>query len=412
MKPAALLTALTPRCTVSEPTTLRGMAWDHPRARDPLQAIAAEWSRHHPVAVKWDARSLKQFEDQPLEELATAYDLILIDHPFVGFAATSDLIWPVDDWVDTAYLKDQAAHSVGPSYASYGWHGKQWALAIDAACQVSAVREDLWAAAGRGALPETWEDVAQLAAELSGGPHQVALPLNPNHAYCAFLSVGVSLAGRDFWPMGGHVNRVAGRRALEFLRWLAGLVHPASRSDDPIAMSDRMTRSDVIIYVPLMFGYSSYSRLGFRPHLLSFHDAPAGSSGTSGSVLGGVGLALSARSAHRELAADLARTIAAPEVQSGLYARAGGQPGHAAAWISSAVNEQTRGFFNATRNTMEQAFVRPRVRGHRSFQPLAGELIHQFLWSRDLPAETCLSEYGQLVESLMPEWLAAVAEKS
>ena len=392
---------------MSEPTTLHGIAWDHPRARDPLEAVAAEWSAQHAIAVKWDARTLKQFEDQPLEELATAYDLVLIDHPFVGFAATSDLIVPVDDWVGPTYLEDQAAHSVGPSYPSYGWGRKQWALAIDAACQVSAVREDLWAGARLGSLPDTWELVAELAAECSGGPHQIALPLSPNHAYCAFLSVGVSLAGRDFWPMGRPVNRAAGLQSLEFLRRLAKLVHPGSRIDDPIAMSDRMSQSDAILYVPLMFGYSNYSRPGFRPHRLSFHDAPRQSSGILGSVLGGVGLALSARSAHRDLAADLARYLAAPEVQSGLYARAGGQPGHAAAWISPVVNEQTRGFFAATRNSMEQAFVRPRVPGHRSFQPLAGEVIHQCIWSGKLSAEACLSEYGRLVESLLPDWLAA-----
>lgn len=393
--------------TVSPRITVRGMAWDHPRARDPLEAIAAEWFRHRAIAVKWDARTLKQFEDQPLEELATAYDLILIDHPFVGFAAASGLIVPVDDWVDAAYLEDQAAHSVGPSYASYRWQGKQWALAIDAACQVSAVREDLWSAAGLGSLPVTWELVAELSAECSGGSHQIALPLNPNHAYCAFLSVGVSLAGPDFWPLGGNVNRVAGRQSLEFLRRLARLVHPASRDGDPIAISDRMARSDAILYVPLMFGYSSYSRRGFRPHLLSFRDAPCQSSKLRGSVLGGVGLALSARSAHRELAADLARFIASPEVQCGLYASAGGQPGHAAAWTSTVVNEQTNSFFTATRNTIEHAFVRPRVPGHRSFQPLAGELIHQFIWSGYPSAEDCLSEYGRLVQSLLLDWLAA-----
>ena len=146
-------------------TDLRGMAWDHPRARDPLAAISAAWSKTNGVAVHWDARPLKDFEDQPLEELASRYDLVLIDYPFVGVAAKSGLIWcAVNDWVDAAYLADQGEHSVGPSFASYDWAGKQWALAIDAACQVSAVRDDLWRAAKLGALPSTWDQVAQLAA--------------------------------------------------------------------------------------------------------------------------------------------------------------------------------------------------------------------------------------------------------
>ena len=165
---------------------LRGMAWDHPRARDPLEAISADWMRGRDVSVEWDARPLKDFEDQPLEELATTYDLILIDHPFVATAASSGLIAPVNDWVDARYLADQAEHSVGPSYASYSWDGKQWALAIDAACQVSAVREDLWNAAQR-TLPETWAQVFDLAGSLQRATCRVGVPLNPNHAYCAFL---------------------------------------------------------------------------------------------------------------------------------------------------------------------------------------------------------------------------------
>ena len=35
-------------------------------------------------------------------------------------------------------------------------------------------------------------------------------------------------------------------------------------ADDPIGISDRMSSTDEIVYVPLMFGYSNYARAGFR----------------------------------------------------------------------------------------------------------------------------------------------------
>jgi multiple sugar transport system substrate-binding protein len=388
---------------MSERPLLRGMAWDHPRARNPLEAIAAQWSTERGVRVQWEARPLKYFEDQPLEELATAYDLVLIDYPFVGTAARSGLITPVDSFVDAAYLADQAAHSVGPSYASYTWAGRQWALAIDAACQVSAVREDIWSAGEHGSLPDSWPDVAQLARRTRSAASRVAMALNPNHAYCAFLAVGVCLAGMRFWPTGSHVDRPAAEESLEFLRRLATQVHPASRDADPIAISDRMTRCDEILYVPLMFGYSSYARRGFRAHVLRFANAPRGPSGIRGSVLGGVGLALSARSQQCADAADLAREIASSDAQSGIYAQSGGQPGHAAAWDSSSVNAQTGDFFRATRATIDQAFMRPRVPGHRQFQPLAGERIHRFIWGEQDDAGRCVADFSRLADSLLAD---------
>jgi hypothetical protein len=85
------------------PLKIRGMAWDHPRATNPLSAISAGWAWESGIAVVWDARPLKAFEDQPPEPLAGNYDPILIDHPFVGFAATSGLIVPAYEWVDPPY---------------------------------------------------------------------------------------------------------------------------------------------------------------------------------------------------------------------------------------------------------------------------------------------------------------------
>jgi len=389
---------------MSQIQRIRGMAWDHPRALNPLNAISAQWSGECDLSVSWEARPLKAFEDQPLDELASAFDLVLMDYPFVGTAAQSGLMAPVNDWVDAAYLRDQADHSVGPSYDSYTWSGQQWALAIDAATQVSAVRTDLLDAAGLDHPPQTWNGVAELVQELKDGPLHVAIPLNPNHAYCAFLAVGLAMLGTDFWPRGEKPDRETALAALDFLSELAPALHPMSQSSDPIAISDRMANSDEILFVPLMFGYSNYSRPGFRKHSLRFGNAPRGENGHIGSVLGGVGIALSALSPQRELAAELARLLVSAEMQSGLYVQSGGQPGHGAAWDSESANDLVDNFFLATRETMDQAFMRPRVPGHRQFQEQAGVLINRCIWKKDINAAACLDTFDQLTDRLLGHW--------
>ena len=279
------------------------------------------------------------------------------------------------------YLVDQRENSVGPSVDSYAWSGQSWALAIDAACQVSASRPELLHAV-RAERPSTWSAVSSLAEELHGGPHQVAMPLVPNHAYCAFLSVGQALTAGDFWRFPDPWDDDAATEVLRMLQTLCQWLHPLSRTLDPIALSDHMCETSEIAYVPLMFGYSSYSRAGFAPVRLVFGDAPTAQNGHRGSVLGGVGLGVSAQSQEPELAASLARYLCSASFQRTGCVDHGGQPAHASAWSSAHANDLTADFFSSTRRTMEGAFVRPRTVGHRLFQPAAGEVIAGVLWKR------------------------------
>ncbi|MFY9511985.1 MAG: carbohydrate ABC transporter substrate-binding protein, partial [Rubrivivax sp.] len=117
---------------------LRGMTWDHPRGVDPLVACATLWQQRSGVAIDWERRSLQDFESFPVDELARRYDLIVIDHPHVGQVMRENCLRPFDG----AGLAGIADGSVGASYNSYHWQGRQWALPIDAATQVQAWRPD------------------------------------------------------------------------------------------------------------------------------------------------------------------------------------------------------------------------------------------------------------------------------
>jgi multiple sugar transport system substrate-binding protein len=112
------------------------MTWRHPRGYDPLLATAAEWRRRTGVEIVWEQRSLQDFETFPVAELARAYDLIVIDHPHVGQITEQGCLAPLDVAGREAERAELARHSVGRSYPSYGYAGRQWAFPIDAAAQV------------------------------------------------------------------------------------------------------------------------------------------------------------------------------------------------------------------------------------------------------------------------------------
>lgn len=357
---------------------LRGMAFDHPRSLMPLEASAKEYLLKHPgLEISWDAHSLKDFEEYPVEKLADTYDLFVMDHPFVGTGVETGVLLPLDEYAPEAYLADQRVNSVGPSYESYSWEGHQWALAIDAAAQVSAYRSDLLDEAKLG-LPRTWDEVFELADSLPPG-REIGVPLNPTHSYCTFLTLCANIGGNSVWDEASGLATSIAQEALRSLKKLARVAHEASLELNPIQLLSTMSQSSEIAYAPFVFGYSNYARPGFAPHIVRFADIPSTQLEPTGSVLGGVGLAVSARSENKQAAVDYAFFVASEECQRGLYFENGGQPGHRVAWTDPSVNERSSGFFESTLRTLDFAYLRPRYVGYPVFQGHAGKIVHRFL---------------------------------
>ncbi len=350
--------------------TLKGMTWSHPRGYDPMVACSQDWLEKAGVSVTWDKRSLQDFESYPVEELARSYDLIVIDHPHVGQITAENCLAPLDEEGREAAFAALAKGTVGASFPSYNWQGRQWAFPIDAATQVQAWRPDRMAAA-----PEQWQDVVALA---KAG--EVLLPLRPPHSLmCLFTLAGQLGRPCSVDRVGPFVDREIGTQAIEMIRELAGLIDPLCVTMDPIAVLDRMAENGSrYSLAPLIYGYVNYTLQGFLPHRIAFADIPfAGSNAPVGSALGGTGIAVSAFSANRQAAIDFAYWIASGEVQAGRYWQSGGQPGHAAGWEDDGANEATLSFYRNTRKTLEGAWLRPRHDGYMPFQEAASQRINQ-----------------------------------
>ncbi|MBL9054712.1 MAG: carbohydrate ABC transporter substrate-binding protein [Rhodobacteraceae bacterium] len=368
-------------------TRLKGMTWSHPRGFDPMVACAAIWAEKTGVQIDWEKRSLQDFESFPVEELARAYDLIVIDHPHVGQITDEGCLAALDVPGREAERAALAAGSVGASYPSYFWRGHQWAFPIDAATQVLAWRPDLI-----DAPPTTWAAVIDLARQ-----GRVLLPLRPPHSLMCLYTLAGNIGAPCTVEGDTLINPATGAEVWEMLRELAALVDPACAGWDPIAVFEEMARpGSQIACAPLIYGYVNYAIPGFRPNLIRFADMPvAGGKGPVGSALGGTGIAVSAFSTAKEAAIDFAYWIASGEVQRGPFAAAGGQPGHAAAWEDAAVNAATSDFYHATRATLEGAWLRPRHNGYMALQEAASQRITTGLAAGE-PAAPVIDEINRL----------------
>ncbi|HEV2278608.1 MAG TPA: extracellular solute-binding protein [Acidobacteriaceae bacterium] len=364
---------------------LRGMTWRHDRGLAPMLATAAQFAADHPgVAIDWEARSLSEFGEHPVEHLAEQYDLVVLDHPYIGELAQSRAFLALDEFLSAAFLEEQAASTTGPSHASYNTDGHQWALAIDAAAQVTGYRADLLEREGL-ALPQTWQQVFDIARIRRGF---VSLPLFPLDAFLGFCSICANAGDAPFASPDTVVSSQTGEYALDLLRRLREVSVENALSENPIAVWERISTTDTTAYCPLAFGYSNYARDGYRARRLTFGVIPSSGKGPVGATLGGAGLAISARCANRDTAVAYAQWVASADCQRTLYVDSGGQPGNKRAWCDEHANAITNGYFRATLPVLENAWLRPRHAGFAEYQNVGAEIIARFLQGKLTPRAT------------------------
>jgi multiple sugar transport system substrate-binding protein len=358
------------------PKTLRGLTWKHDRGLAPLLATARYFCEQNPqVTIEWEARSLQEFGEGSIQVLAAHYDLVVIDHPFMGQVAQERCFLPLDEHFAPAQLQELSQDSVGQSYPSYYFEGHQWALPIDAAAQVAGYRADLLHDHGFR-VPHTWDDVLDLAKFRRGF---VTPALSPLDSLMCFFTFCANLGEPPFTSEDKVVPKTIGQEALERLRVLAGHSGNGALSANPIAIWERMSSSDEIAYCPLAFGYSNYARKGYRAKLVSFGSIPSAGRGPLGATLGGAGLAISDNCKHRDIALDYAWWVAGQECQRTLFVDSGGQPASKTAWLDPHANELTNGYFAATLPVLETAWLRPRFAGFEAFQVDALTTVAEFL---------------------------------
>lgn len=361
---------------MSQPVQITGIAWDHSRAFPPLVATAQRYEETHPgVRIRWEKRTLDEFGHAPIDQLAPKFDLIVIDHPWAGFAFEKNLVHDLNPLLTPDEASQFAQDSIGATFKSYCYAGQLLALPIDAATPAPSWRPDLLERAGVNP-PATWAEAVTLARR--------KLAIVPGFNADLFLHFVMLLKALGAEPC-GDLDSIAPREiARHAVGLLRELMEPMPREVfdwNPIQVAERMTTTDDFAWNGFAYTYNNYARDGFaRAHLRFGNLLALHSKGRRlRSVLGGTGIAISAHCQNIQAALDYARFVADGTTQKGIYVYAGGQPSHRAAWCDSKLDEFCGGFFSGTRITQEEAFVRPRYSGYVPFQATGGDVLQEIL---------------------------------
>ncbi|HEY1788975.1 MAG TPA: extracellular solute-binding protein [Verrucomicrobiae bacterium] len=366
---------------MTRPVQLTGIAWDHSRAFPPLVATAQRYEELQSangaatVRIRWEKRTLDEFGHMPIDQLAPKFDLIVIDHPWAGFAFEKKLVLDLKPRLAQTAFNHWSQNSIGLNFDSYQYAGRLLALPIDAAAPAPSWRPDLLERAG-ASPPASWKEAVALARR-----KYAVIPGFNADLFLHFLMFLKALGADPCSTPQELAPRDIMHTALDLLRDLTEFMPREIFSWNPIQVAERMTTTDNFAWNAFGYTYNNYARPGFARAPLRFGNLislePNGT--RLRSVLGGTGVAISSQCRNPEIALDYASFIAGAIAQRTIYVNAGGQPSHASTWNDPATDALCGGFFSGTKATQEEAFVRPRYSGYVPLQTTGGTALQEAL---------------------------------
>lgn len=368
-----------------------GLTWDHPRGRRALRRAAEAAGG----LIRWEVQPLEGFESAPIADLCARHDLVVMDHPHLGEALAQGCIRPLDEVFPADFLQALAEGCVGPSWASYSMADRNWALPLDAATQVMAVRRDLLV----GEVPETFEEVIALAE--TGLP--VAMCLAGPHAILSLLSLSCALDADLDMADGGWPDPGTSREAYGLLARLYPMSPPKLIGFNPIGLLDLMTSDDSLALVPHIYGYVNYSAPDLARRV-DYHNAP-NQGRRPGSIIGGTGIVISTRADVDGALRDHLMWLLGEEAQCKHIPQNDGQPALRRAWEDEAVNAASGDFYRQTRGTIEVATIRPRHEGYIGFQTSASAYLRAAL-ADGATARVVATDLQEMFARSLEKWKA------
>lgn len=354
--------------------TLNGIAWNHSRAYPPLVAVSQRYEELHPgVRIRWDKRTLDEFGHKPIDQLASDYDFIVIDHPWAGYCFDQNLVLDLRNLLSDEMYNQLDQHTIGPSFSSYLYNDRLLAVPIDAATPAPSWRQDLMDREGL-LPPETWNDLIALADK-----KRVIMPGFGADLFLNWLMLLHALDAQPFEAEEMMADQEQSLEAMAMLKRLAESMPDEIFHWNPIKVAERMTSTDHYSYCAFAYSYGNYSRPSFVNCPLKYGNLVKLNGQPLRSILGGTGMAITTGCQEVSLAVDFAVYCASAYTQSNIYTYAGGQPVRQEAWQNSDLNAFVGGFFADSYDTHQNAILRPRYNGYVAFQEQAGIPLQQYI---------------------------------
>lgn len=337
-------------------------------------AVAQRYEELNPgVRIHWEKRTLDEFGHKPIDQMIHDYDLIVIDHPWAGYCFDRNLVLDLKNLLSTSQWMELEHHCVGKSFESYYFENKLLAIPIDAAAPTPSWRPDLMTERSLQ-LPETWEDLIQLADQ-----KQVIMPGFGADLFLNWMMVLHALNANPFTDPDRICDKDKGLEAMRMLKRLAEPMPEEMFGWNPIKVAELMTQNDDFAYCAFAYSYGNYCRPSYVRKPIKYGKHVLLDGIPLRSILGGTGLAISAGCPEVQLAIDFSMFCADARIQSTLYTYAGGQPVRQETWQDNELDAFAGGFFADSYRAHEDAVLRPRYNGYVAFQEKGGIPLQRFV---------------------------------
>jgi len=310
------------------------------------------------------------------------YDIIWVDYGFIGGYADANYMMPLDSYISAnpEYWQDIQSDIYLNVLNLYQYKEHWYGVPNDGNTHIFYYRKDVLAEKGVE-VPETWEQVLQIAPKLHNPPKMYAVGANLNRWFSVdtwlplFFGSGGWVWDDNFAPT---INSPAGVWAGKMLKKLFQYVPQESLSWAEGDLYEGMGGAGITAMAPAAWGGATLT----NPKLSKFADRigatmPPTAKDKRVLPMGGFGLGIATTASYPDKIWDFIMFYTARENQRRVVSYTG-QPARISA-LKDPANVEKSPYFPALAEGLRYALPQPVIAEYAQFKPIIGVQLHKVL---------------------------------